>query len=254
MSGAPFRSQSLRESIRRFSRIVKGVVLALLLVSGTVLADDPGEFWPELDLYTRLGDTTRLYFVAAYAEGKESEFQTLDLAAYFDLTFKPLQRKVTLIGKDEWREDQDWRRKRYAWARIGYDHVFKASGEVRSTPEDRGIVALHGRAYLPAGFLFELRGRADLRWIDDEYSTRYRLRGELNRDFTWLGHTSNVYLQAETFYDTRYDSWARQLYQLGAEIMLTKHFRAEPSVAWQYDRLPEEGGLWAFAIVARWYY
>jgi len=63
-----------------------------------------------------------------------------------------------------------------------------------------------------------------------------------------------VYLQAETFYDTRYDSWARQLYQLGAEIMLTKHFRAEPSVARQVDRLPEEGGLWAFAIVARWYY
>jgi hypothetical protein len=225
---------------------------AALLLSGPARAGDPWEFWPELNLYKGLGPTTRAYFVTAYATGKESELLTLDVAGYIDMTFQPFTRKV--LRRDDWRSEEDWRKKRYLWIRIGYDHVFKQESGPESTPEDRGILAVHGRAYLPAQTLFELRARADLRWIDGDYSQRYRLRGELNRDFTVLGVVANVFLQAECFYDTRYDGWARDLYQLGAEITLTKHFRLEPSLARQVDRLPESSGLYAFAIVARWYY
>ena len=159
---------------------------------------DPWEFWPELNLFEKLGPTTRLYFVGAYAEGKESEFRTLDLAGYFDLTLgPPVRRKL---------RTEDWRAKKYFWVRIGYDHVFKAEGETKSAPEDRGIVAFHGRAYLPGEILFEGRARADLRWIDGDYSTRYRLRGELNREFDVIEvRDQRPYLQAEGFYDTRYD-------------------------------------------------
>jgi hypothetical protein len=233
-------------------RILLSSVFAVLLLSGSARAGDPWEFWPELNLYKRLGPTTRLYFVTAYATGKESEFLTLDVAGYFDMTFKPFARD--LVYPEDWRTQEDWRNKRYFWIRIGYDHVFKNEGEARSTPEDRGIVAAHGRFYLPAQMLLELRARADLRWIGGDYSTRYRLRGELNRDFKVFGTVANVFLQAECFYDTRYDGWARELYQVGAEVTLTEHFRLEPSVARQVDRLPEESGLYAFAIVARWFY
>jgi hypothetical protein len=226
--------------------------LTVLLLYGSARAGDSWEFWPELNLYKRLGPTTRLYFVTAYAQGKESEFLTLDLAGYFDMTFQPFVRDI-LYGEENWRSREDWRNKRYLWMRIGYDHVFKNTGEEKSTPEDRGIVSAFGRFYLPAAVLFEVRARADLRWIDDDYSTRYRLRGEVNRDFTVCGIVSNVYLQAEYFYDTRYDAWARELYQLGTEITLTDHFRLEPSVARQIDHEPEESGLYAVAVVARWF-
>lgn len=223
-----------------------GAALAALLLSGTAWAGDPTEFWPELNLFEKLGPTTRLYFVGAYAKGKESEFRTLDLAGYFDLTLgPPVRRKL---------RTEDWRAKKYFWVRIGYDHIFKAEGETKSAPEDRGIVAFHGRAYLPAEILFEGRARADLRWIDGDYSTRYRLRGELNREFDVRGHPVTPFLQAECFYDTRYDGWARELYQVGVEVGVTRHFRVEPSVARQVDHLPERSGLWAFALVARWYY
>jgi len=232
--------------VARRARSLPGAALAVLLLSGAARADDPTEFWPELNLYEKLGPATRLYFVAAYANGKESEFRTLDLAAYFDLTLGPPVRRSLL--------QDDWRAKKYFWARVGYDHVFKAEGKTKTTPEDRGIVAVHGRAYLPAGILFEGRARADLRWIGGDYSTRYRLRGELNRDFNVREHLVTPYIQAEAFYDTRYDGWARELYQVGAEIGVTGHFRVEPSVARQVDRLPDRSGLWAFALVARWYY
>jgi len=71
---------------------------------------------------------------------------------------------------------------------------------------------------LPAGVFFEARLRADLHWIDGEYSERYRFRIELNRDFNLRHRVITPYLQAEWFDDTRYDGTSRELYQLGAEI------------------------------------
>lgn len=231
---------------------LRAALLAVLLIGGAAHADDPWELWPELNLYKRLGPTSRLYFVAAYAEGKESEFRTLDVAGYYDVTFRPFVRDR--VKTTSWRPEDDWRQRKYMWIRLGYDHVFKQQGETESTPEDRGIVAIHGRAYLPEGILFEGRARADLRWIGGDYSTRWRLRAEVNRDFEVRGRLVTPYLQAEVMYDGRYDGWARELYQAGVEIELTRHFRVEPSFGRQVDRLPEKEGLWAFAFVARWYY
>lgn len=238
------------ESLPRVRRASARLLLLASLVSspGVVFAQsgDPWEFWPELDLFTTVNPTVRSYFVAAYARGKESELQTLDLAAYLDVTIGP--------RLPHSRQKEDWQTKKYFWARIGYDYIFKAEGETRTAPEKRGIVAFHGRHYLPAGILVEVRTRADLRWFEDGYSTRYRIRIEVNRDFTVLDHVITAYFQAEDFYDTRFDEWARQFYQVGAEVTVTKHFRVEPSVARQVDQFPSDSGLYAFALVARWYY
>jgi len=227
-------------------RFVRAVALAALLLGGTARASDPWEFWPELDLYETLGPASRLYFVAAYATGKDSELKTLDLAAYFDFTLEPFLRASL--------HEKDWRHDKYLWARIGYDHVIRAAGGATVAPEERGIVSILARAYLPAEVVLEGRARVDLRWIGGDYSTRYRLRGELNREFSLNGHAITPYFQAEAFYDTRSDAWTRQLYQAGAEIELTRHFRIEPSLARQVDRGQETVGLNAFAFVARWYY
>ena len=62
------------------------------------------------------------------------------------------------------------------------------------------------------------------------------------------------YFRVEWFYDTRYDGWARTLYQLGPEVTVNQHFRYEIYVAWQKDRLPTESTTNAFGVVAKWYY
>ena len=51
------------------TRIVLSAACAVLFLSGAARAGDSWEFWPELNLYKRLGPMTRLYFVAAYATG-----------------------------------------------------------------------------------------------------------------------------------------------------------------------------------------
>jgi hypothetical protein len=58
----------------------------------------------------------------------------------------------------------------------------------------------------------------------------------------------------EWFYDTRYDGWARVLYQFGPEVTVNPHFRYEIYVARQVDRLPTKETLNALGFVAKWYF
>ena len=222
-----------------------------MVLGRSASADDPWEFWPEGQLFVGLHPRTRLFLNAAYAKGKESDERSLDTAAYLDISFLPVGPRRRRALRTE-----DWQRGRYFWARVGYDRIFKAK-EGESSPsvaEDRGILSLWGKCPLPASIWLEGRARADLRWIGAEYSTRYRLRAELTREFAILDHAVVPYLNVEWFYDTRYGGWARNLYQAGAEVTVNRHLRFELNLSQQTDQLPSVSRLNAFAIVAKGYY
>jgi len=221
-------------------------VSASLAVSQPARAAAPWEFWPEANAFLSLSPQTRIFLDAAYADGKESDHAALDLGAYLDISLKPIKRKLQTL---------DWQRSRYFWARIGYDRVYKVTGRTGAeVTENRGIVSFYGKALLPAEVVLEVRVRADLRWIGEDYSTRYRVRSEITREFTVLDHTVVPYFNVEWFYDTRYDGWARTLYQIGSEVTLTTHFRYEIYLARQTDRLPKDSDLNAFGVNFKWYY
>ena len=209
-------------------------------------AADASEFWPELSAFVKLDDTKRLYLDAAYAKGMESDQRSLDLGAFLDVSLMPILREE-LRG-------EDWQRNRYLWTRVGYTRIFKQSNGPAEVAEDRGVLALYGRAPLPEDTMVEGRVRADLRWLGGDYSTRYRFRAEVNREFTVAGHTVVPYANIEWFYDTRYHGWSRTLLQAGPEITVNKNFRYEVYLAWQSDRLPKHETLGALGVVAKWYY
>jgi hypothetical protein len=230
---------------------VLALVCACLALGGTASADDPWEFWPEAQLFVGLNQRTRVFLDAAYAKGKESDERTLDAAAYLDVSFLPVgPRRRRLL------RTTDWQRSRYLWARVGYDRILKAT-EGESSPsvaEDRGILSLWGKFPLPGDVWLEGRARADLRWIGADYSTRYRWRLEATRELVVLDHAVVPYLNVEWFYDTRYDGWARTLYQAGTEVTLSRHFRFELNLSQQTDTLPETSRLNAFSVVAKGYF
>jgi hypothetical protein len=216
------------------------------LPSALVQAGDPGEFWPEVNGFFGLSPQTRIFADAAFARGKESDALALDVAAYLDISLKPIRQR--------YRERDDWQRSRYVWLRIGYDHVFRSEEGVQYSAENRGIISLWHKFEFPEGVWLEARERADLRWIGGVYSTRFRFRLEATREFTVNDHTLVPYLNVEWFADTRYDGLARVLLQTGAEVMMTEHFRFELYLARQIDYLPSASGLYAIGIVAKWYY
>ena len=227
------------------------ITCTCLTLSGTASADDPWELWPEGQLFVGLNERTRVFLNAAYARGKESDARSLDTAAYLDISFVPIgpRRRRTF-------QTEDWQRGRYFWARVGYDRIFKATeGETSpSAAEDRGILSLWAKFPLPASVWLEGRARADLRWIGGDYSTRYRWRMEATREFAVLDHAVVPYLNVEWFYDTRYDGWARTLYQAGGEVTVNKHWRFELNLSQQTDTLPETSRLNAFSVVLKGYY
>ena len=215
------------------------------LVAANASAADSSEFWPELSAFVELTPDTRLHLDASYVDGED--YRSLDLSAFVDLTIKPILRQ------DLWTDD--WQRKRYLWARLGYTRVLKAEdGGPTQVTENRAVISGYARAELPAAVWLEARARADLRWMQGDYSTRYRLKLEVNREFTVLEHAVLPYFNAEAFYDTRFDAWARALYQGGAEVTVNKHFRYEVFLAYQVDRLPKPVSVGALGVVAKWYY
>ena len=230
----------------RLKWISCAALFACQALGGAAHAADSSELWPELSAFIALRPDARLYLDASYARDKESAARTLDLSAFVDISIKPILREQL--------RTEDWQRSRFFWTRLGYTRVVKAADSAAYVAEDRGILSLYGKAPLPSEVWLEARARADLRWIDHDYSTRYRMRLEATREFTVLERTVVPYANVEWFYDTRYDSWARTLYQAGTEITVNQHFRFEIYVARQNDRRPSEETLDALGLVAKWYF
>lgn len=220
-----------------------------LSLAGSARAEDASEFWPELSAFVELSERSRAHLDASYALGKESDVKSADVAAYLDVSLKPIAR----IRKE--RLTDDWQRNRYLWARVGYDRVFESTDSTGvEVVENRGVVAFYGRVPLPAEIWLETRTRGDFRWIGDEYSNRYRFRLDLSREFTVRDRSVVPYCNIEWFYDTRYDDWARSLATLGGEVTMTDRFRYEVYLAWQADRLPDDEDLYALGVALKWYY
>ncbi len=225
---------------------LRAAALCASLGGSATAAADSVEFWPETALYYQLRPQTRLYLDSAYAADPQSNIQTLDLVVALDISIKPILREKL--------RTLDWQRSRYFWMRTGYTRVAKAENGTRQSPEDRLFVQLTAKAVLPAEIGLEGRSRVDLRWIGGDYSERYRLRVEVNREFQVHERTILPYFNVEWFYDTRYEGWSRKLYQAGGEFTVSSHFRYEVYLARQHDHLPTESGVGALGLMAKWYY
>jgi hypothetical protein len=241
--------RAIRNRFRETLERLIALVCASLCFAGSARAGDASELWPELNGFVQLNERSRAFFDLAYALGKESDVKSGNIAAYLDVSLKPIARMRKDLLTD------DWQRNKYLWARVGYDRIFQATdSEGLEVVENRGVVALFGRVPLPAAVWLETRTRADFRWIGGEYSNRYRFRLDLSREFAVRDRAVVPYCNFEWFYDTRYDDWARTLLTIGAEVTMTDHFRYEVYVARQADRLPDAQDLDALGVVLKWFY
>ena len=141
-----------------------------------------------------------------------------------------------------------------SWARAGYVVLNSPDNRGSGPTERRGILELTGRVPLPNDVWLVNRARVDLRDVEGASSSqRYRIRFGVEREFTLDGMVVVPYAQAEAFYDTRFDTWNRQLYQLGAEVELSKQWRIEPYYARQNDTRSSPAHVDRFGLVLKYY-
>jgi hypothetical protein len=133
--------------------------------------------------------------------------------------------------------EEDWERNRFLWMRVGYSYVGR--GEGWSDGENRATLEVNGRE--PLSGETSLLGRAswEMRDIDGSYSNRYRLRLGIEKELIVDGRKWVPFVDAEAFYDTRYDVWNRQLYRTGVEILINPRWRIEPYLGYQHDSRSE---------------
>ena len=183
-------------------RFVCLLALTAALSSSVRAQQDPGtskQFWPEVDVHVPLNEKVRLFFLATTTKAEETRDNTEgQVGAHVDYQ---LSKKISL--------------------RTGYRYGFSMGG---SDPfkEHRIIFEQTLKQPLPLQMLVSDRNREDLRWVNGEYSARYRNRLTLEREFKVLGRGVTPYGSAEVYYDSRFETWNRNRLVVGVQLAL-KH-------------------------------
>jgi hypothetical protein len=222
-------------------------VAVLFVIAAPVLSDDTqADLVPEMNVFVKLSDTTRLFFLANLTRNLTEGTTDGAVGVHLDMTLKPIFRRQL--------HEADWERDRYFWVRIGYQYSGNLVGEEGASNENRGIVEATGRAPLPFEVWLVNRLHVDLRFIDGDYSKRYREKLGVERVLSVGGVTAVPYAEAEFFYDARFYAWNRQVYQAGAEVELAEHWRIEPYYARQNDQRSSPAHINRIGIILKTYW
>jgi hypothetical protein len=187
------------------------------------------EFWPELGIYVQQGPLVRVEFVAAASSDPSPYHWQGDFTLYVQVALKPVLRP-------ELRDRPDVFRNKYLTFRSGFRYRSSLTNGDNGS-EKRGIVELTPRYLLPGRLVISDRNRGEFRFVKGEpFSTRYRNRLRLERDFKygWLDCTPYAY--DEVFFDTRYDRWTPNRYAFGVEFPAGPHIVLEPYYLRQNSR------------------
>jgi hypothetical protein len=227
-------------------------VVVWLALNGAASAGTQNELWPEANAFLKLDARFRVYLhsrlsysPASWTEDGTSSFQEVEAAAGLDITIKHIRHHGLLKPV--------WERERHVFARVAYEYISTFGDVASQSHENRGIVELTGRIVIPRKVWLVNRARADLRDKNGHYSTRYRARLRAERETVVLGAVTMPYLGAEALYDTRYDAWSQQRYEVGVEIVLDDHWRLEPHYLRQDDQRSSPAHVNAFGLILKYY-
>ncbi len=203
------------------------VVTALILVSCGISAHaQTNQIWPELSVFTRVNERMRLYFVATTV--KESHESTEgEFGPNIDFYVRPFRERKRLAG---FRLDES--KNQFLLLRVGYRYLNSFSGD---PDEHRLVLEATPRYPLKGGVLVSNRARVDARFIDGEYSWRFRSRLSVEKELTIGSVKLSPYARGEVFYDSRYESWSRTEWIGGAAFPLNRHVELEGYFDYQHD-------------------
>lgn len=176
------------------------------------------EIRPELGFYIRQGPQIRIEVVDSFVGDPSTHSWDGRFAFYVNTALKPVLRR-------DLRDNPNVYQNKYLTFRAGYR--YQTSLTNNSATENRGIVELTSRYELPWQVVVADRSRGEFRFIHGKpFSTRYRNRLRLERDFSWLNCMPYIY--DEIFYDTRYDLWTPNRYGFGVEFPIDRRVILEP--------------------------
>ena len=159
------------------------------------------EFWHETDVYVPLNEKVRLFFLFTITKSEETRNNTEgQFGAHVDYT---VNHRLVLRG--------------------GYRYGFSLT-ETDPFKEHRPLVEQTLRQSLPLQILLSDRNREEFRFVNGDFSFRYRNRLMLEREFLLPGRSITPYGSIEVYHDSRFKVWNRNRLTAGLQVQLRKAF------------------------------
>jgi hypothetical protein len=206
-----------------------------------------GQLRPELGIYVQQGEIFRFSVVDSAISNPSNQSWDGYFTLYFEAALKPVFRR-------ELRNQADVYRRRYLTFRTGYRYrTSLTSGQ--STSENRGILEVTSRYMLPWQLIVADRNRGEFRFIKGQgFSTRYRNRLRLERDFKLGAIVFTPYVYDEIFFDSRYNQWTPNRYSIGFEFPVGPHVVLEPYYLAQKRNRSDPPNIHAFGFTLNLYF
>lgn len=162
------------------------------------------EFWPEVDVYINVKPKVRLYLIGTIAKAVE-DGELFNAKSY-----------EAQVGAHV-----DFIPNNHLILRTGYRYSTAVGDNEDDFREHRLITEQTLRKLLPGDFLLSDRNRQDFRFINGDFSFRYRNRVTIERELPVLkSRTITPYISGEVFYDTRFNEWNRNRVAVGVQHTL----------------------------------
>ena len=199
-----------RCNIHKALVLIPGLLLLLVAFSSQATRAQepttPKEFWPEIDVYIHLKPKVRLYFAGTISrsvedgEGRNTQAYEAQIGAHID--YIPNEHVILRTGY------------RFGSAVGSTSDPFK---------EHRFLTEQTLRKLLPGDLLLSDRNREDFRFVNGDFSFRYRNRVTVEREFhLFRKRAITPYVSGEIFYDTRTGVWNRNRYSVGVQLSLRR--------------------------------
>ena len=204
----------------RLSRSFQSVFLGVLVAIFSPMAGGQTQTyqtWPEIDTYINLNQKFRLFFIATRTL-ENNHGTNAEIGPNLDFFFMPLFRKNRGVI---YQPDQS--KSNLFLLRAGYHYLPSTDGPT----EHRGVLEVTGRYPLKSGVLFSDRNRSEFRFVNGEFSWRYRNRPTIERTVKIWSYHFTPYVRGEVYFDSNSKKWSRTAEDLGAAFPIRKHTEIE---------------------------
>jgi hypothetical protein len=203
------------------------LALSLSLSSAALAQSTTAEVWPELDVYWRTSQRLRTMLEVSMRTEREGDEPEATVGLYEDLLRLPA-----------------------GYARLGVRYTF-STGDA-SYRETRAVGEFVFRPWSTEALRLLNRTRAELRWINREYSYRVRDRLHLQRvPSDSSGRAWAPYGTFEAYYDSRFGAIAKLGARVGTELRIVGPASLDVYVARQNDTRPTERYVNAFGVTTK---
>jgi len=227
-----------------------GLLPVAFLLAWPVLAQEAqNELWPELNVFVKLSENSRLYLLASGTRVEEQGNSDGQLGVHLDFFTTPILKN----RMERTARRIDVAKNKFLQIRIGY--LFSRSSKSSSNPfvEHTPMFETSPRYYLPKQILLTERAKVDLRFVDGVFTPRFRDRLRVERTLRVSRTAITPYAHVEAFYDWRYDTWHRFRYAGGVEWELSRRLVLEGYYLRQRDNRSSTKYLNAVGLVLQLY-